>query len=226
MKSSLALSAHRSSWSVSAHHGTELDRSSTMQRLRPQILTRDEHTCQGCGLRAERWQEIHHRNHDHRDFKEANLETRCALCHQVDHLPLAATSSGGRIIWLPEVSQAALNRLSVFLFVGLRSPEWKTTSEGLLSGLKTREAFMIDQFSTSDPAVLAEVLLSLPNGGVDHPSTAPLRLLPSASRFEVQVDYWEKDVLKKISPDTWESLLPEEFDLAGLLSARAGTVAA
>jgi hypothetical protein len=220
MKSSLDLCAHRSSWSVSAHHGTELDRSNTMQRLRPKILVRDDYICQGCGLKAPRWQEIHHRNHDHKDFKESNLETRCALCHQVAHLHLAATSSGGKIIWLPEVTQAALNRMCVFLFIGLRHPDWRPTSEGLLSGLKTREAFMIDQFSTSDPASLAEVLLSLPNGGEGHASIAPLRLLPSPSRFETQVNYWEKDVLKSMSPEKWDSMLPDDFDLSSILASR------
>lgn len=218
----LILSASRASWAVSANHGTELDRTEKMVALRPKILRRDDHTCQGCGLRSERWQEIHHRNDDHRDFREKNLETLCPFCHQVFHLPLAASTCGGTLIWLPEMSQSDLNRLCGPLFVAVKTQKsrWSGQARQLIGYLEARGPLMESSLGSSDPGLLAQVLLNL---GADQYAKrekmlAGIRLLPLPARFQNAIDYWEAALYN--DPDRWQEVLPDSVNLSALVGAQ------
>lgn len=226
-QTSLLLSASRASWATPTHHGTRWDKHPKMKELRQKILERDDHTCQGCGWRAEQWQDIHHRNDNHADFSESNLETLCPLCHQVFHLPQAAATGGGSVIFLPEISQADLNLLCIGLFVAMKTPKgkWSGIARTLFSLLEARKSIMESQVGRSDPGVLAQVLLNMsPEEYAQRDKRiGHLRLLPFASRFQAAIEYWETQNFKQPPQEQWEKLLPEDIQLANLMPASAAS---
>lgn len=218
----LLLSASRSSWAVSAQHGTEWEKHKVLTKaLREKIFSRDDHTCQACGWRSERFQELHHRNGDHSDNREENLETLCPLCHQTFHLPIASATNGGAIIWLPEMSQEQLNLLCIGLFVAMRTPQGKLagTARTLFSTLEARKSFVDENLGRSDPSIVAQVLLNMNEEDYKNREAyvGPLRLLPYSARFETQIDYWSSTVFKKLPEDNWAAVI-EGLDVASLTS--------
>lgn len=194
----LILSATRASWSVSTNHGTESDKDKRLPKeLREKILKRDDYTCQGCLFRSLRFQEIHHRDSDHRNYDENNLTTLCPLCHQVFHLPLAATTMGGTIIWLPEISQADINRLCIgILSVPKSQPKSRYfgVSRALFGAMEGRKSF-VDKLGSNDPGVVAQMLINMtPKQYKErHEIVQHLRLLPTNTRFEEQASYWASE---------------------------------
>lgn len=202
------LSADRLSWSAMPLHGSNWDRSKAVLKARPKILRRDDFICQGCGWRSEEFQELHHRDGDHSNYKEANLETLCPLCHQLFHPASATISGGGFMIWLPELSQAELNRLSFPLFWALAAG----TSHPLHSAARSTYA-MLDQrrveleshVGRSDAASFGQMLLRLSKKDYDNRvhSMAPIKMLASPKRFQVEVDYWGAVLSKQRSPEAW-----------------------
>lgn len=86
--------------------------------VRLRCLKRDRFVCQACGLPS--WPaggapsggfEVHHINGEHADNRPGNLVTLCPLCHGIFHMGLTVRKRPGKFIWLPGVSQAALNLL-------------------------------------------------------------------------------------------------------------------
>lgn len=225
-KTSLLLSADRSAWSALAHHGTEFDQSSKMVKVRDQVLRRDDHTCQGCGWRSERWQEIHHKNGDHANYAMDNLETLCPLCHQVFHLPTVGTGDSGVIVWLPEIPQAQLNLMCIAMFVAMSDSRsrWRTAAQSLFSQLDTRKTIMDAQFGSAKPADMAQALIRLsPEQYANREKfLAPIRLLPMHSRFETAIAHWASVDFKRHPPEVWEEIIPADFDLAEVVRSQQG----
>lgn len=223
-KTDLVFSVTRSSWSARPEHGTEWDRHPEMKKRRDAILRRDGGVCQACGWQSDRWQEIHHRDHDHRNYDEKNLETLCPLCHQVFHLPTASLLSGGTLIWLPQIPQAKLNLLCIALFVAMkdRANPWQTAARSLFGSLESKAAAMETLVGPQDPAALAQALLKMkPEEYAGRQKALQhIRLLPFASRFRAQVDYWEAAHFRTPPPPDWENLLPPSLDVAALLKER------
>ena len=214
----LVLGTPKSAWSVSPHHGSQVMGLKTLRDKRKKILTRDAYTCQACGWISRQWQEIHHRNHDHSDHSEKNLETLCPLCHQVFHLPQAAATNGGTIIWLPEVSQAELNLMCTALFVALRHPKgkWAASARAILGIFESRAAVAEDFLGRSNPGFLAQSLLRVRPDQFEKRAhlTRALRLLPHPSRFQSEIEYWEKAHFPEQESEAWAQLLPEHLDPA------------
>lgn len=217
-KTSLLLSASRASWAVSAQHGSHWEKHKVLTReFKEKVFERDNHTCQACGWRSRKYQEIHHRDNNHSDHSLDNLETLCPLCHQVFHLPIAASTSGGTIIWLPEMSQASLNLLCIGLFVTMKNKGAKHggVARTLFSTLEARKAFVDENLGRSDPGILAQVLLNLKPEDYERREefVGALRLLPYLSRFETQVEYWAGTQFKKLPEEDWGKLV-EGMNLA------------
>src|SRR6185369_10335832 len=113
----LVLSAKRKSWRLADGHASEAD--NAFVSVRNDVLSRDDYHCQGCGFRAERWQEVHHKDDDHANNNPSNLATVCCLCHQVFHLGMTGMRRSGIIIWCPEIDQANINNISRAIFVAV-----------------------------------------------------------------------------------------------------------
>lgn len=213
----LILEASRSTWAVQINHGTEQDKSKKMKEMRGKILKRDNCTCQFCGFRSVKFQEIHHINNNHNDYRESNLETICPLCHQAFHLSSASITIGGDIIWLPEISQEQLNQLCIAIFIAEQSDDkkWKGPANTLMASLLSRTEFVNHSIANnaSDPAVFADALLRLPKEFIEQKRDliSSFKLLPQANRFSHQIKYWsENGVYKKLTLDKWLDIIPND----------------
>ena len=227
MSTSLMLQASRASWSSSSHHGTEWDQNSKMKKIRDQILKRDRFVCQGCGWRSERWQEIHHKDNNHNNFDPMNLETLCPLCHQIFHLPTAASTGGGSLIWLPEMSQAQLNLLCIGVFVALHQgpSRVQAAARALFHQLESRKALMEEQLGSCNPGLLAQVLLRMTDDEKKKQDymLSSVRLLPYHTRFQSAISYWSEESFKHVPVSDWEKMWPKDIDLSHLVKERMNT---
>ena len=98
----LVPSAHPSAWIF------EPDEAGHEEAIRAAIA-RDRHTCRFCGHVATAWQEVFHLDGDHDNWAVDNLVTACTLCHGGQHLGRPTVEQEQVLIWLPDMSQAALN---------------------------------------------------------------------------------------------------------------------
>ena len=197
----IVLSATRLSWAAPVQHGSRWDKSAVMVKAREKILLRDNHTCQGCGFQASDFQEIHHRNGDHSNFKESNLETLCPLCHQLFHPDLASISSGASMIWLPEITQVELNRLLFAVFASTKkgaSHPLYNVAKAIWGLLEMRRVYLDNQLGKSDPGIYGQMLLQMSKEEYANRSETmrAIKMLANPIRFEVEVDYWSA-VLEK-----------------------------
>jgi intracellular multiplication protein IcmJ len=127
--------------------------------LRREILERDQHTCQACGFRAEKYQEILYVNHDERDTRLDNLVTTCQFCHQCFHLDRVQLMRSGVLIWLPELSQEDLNHLARALYVArISQGQMADTARKILDMLMLRREDVRRRLGSDDVFVLATVL--------------------------------------------------------------------
>lgn len=204
----ILLSAHRLSWTAPVQHGSAWDKSKVMLKVRDSILKRDNYTCQGCGWRSLQFQEIHHRNHDHSNFKEENLETLCPLCHQLFHPSSASISGGGYMIWLPEMSQVELNRLLIGLFAVLKtgsSHPLFSIAKSVWGMLEMKKVLLESQIGKSDPGVFGQLLLSLSKEdyAARSQTMGAIKMLANPSRFETEIDFWRASFEKEKTPAEW-----------------------
>lgn len=116
----LVMSAKRSVWRMHDHAG-ESDRA--FAQVRKSILEAYDYTCGFCGHRAEKYQEVHHLDDDHKNNQPGNLVCACPLCHQVFHVGLAGMRDGADIVYVPEMSQAEINQLVLVLWLVTETDE-------------------------------------------------------------------------------------------------------
>lgn len=215
--SPLLLGSERSAWLMPVNHGSEFDPNKKLIAKRDSILKRDNYTCKYCNWRSERHQEIHHLNHNHKDYKDSNLETVCPLCHQIFHLSSASITEGAEIIWLPEISQEDLNRLCIAIFVAEKSgnKKWEGPAKRLFNALNARSDFVNNSLAdkASDPGIFAETLLNMDKEMYKnrYKFVKNLRLLPFSSRFIPQIEYWSAFSFKDLNLDDWLGIIPKDF---------------
>lgn len=202
------LSADRLSWSALPLHGSQWDKSKAVLKWRGKILKRDNYVCQGCGWRSEEFQELHHRDGDHSNYRESNLETLCPLCHQLFHPSAATISGGGFMIWLPELTQAELNRLSFPLFWAYTagpSHPLHSVARSTYAMLEQRRVELESHVGKSDAASFGQMLLRLSPQAYANRATAlaPIKMLASPKRFQVEIEYWGAILSKQRSAEEW-----------------------
>jgi intracellular multiplication protein IcmJ len=98
----LTPSAHPSAWTVEPEEVGRED-------IANQVFDRDNHACRFCGHWIIGWQDVFHLDGDHDNWTVDNLVTACTLCHAAQHLGRVTVEQELTLIWLPDVSQAALN---------------------------------------------------------------------------------------------------------------------
>lgn len=202
------ISATRLSWAIPHRHGTEENRTEGMKKYRDVVLKRDNYTCQGCGYRAEKFQEIHHIDGDHANYKESNLETLCPLCHQLFHPDTATISGGGFMIWLPELTQKELNQILFPIFWALENEDSPIYSMArtFYSQLTNRRSDLESNFGRSDAAAYGQMLLKLNKEEYEsrYKALAPIKMLANPKEFQLQIDYAGTQYTKKRKIEDWE----------------------
>ena len=203
----LQLAVKRSAWRPAGHYeSTHGD----WERVRNQILARDRSTCVYCGFASEKYQEVHHLDGDHDNNIPENLVTTCAFCHATQHVGLCGKEGRGRLIWLPEMTQATLNHAIRWLELGpYAKPEVvshiNAPKESLLRFFEYRIKVCEQKFGSSDPSALADHLISLTDEQYEHDvqvRLAPVRLFPVVSKYsQEQRDAWMAQ-LSLLIPDS------------------------
>jgi len=177
----LVLSAHPSAWNADAGS------------LRRERKVSPDSSCQFCGFRAPGWQEPFHLNGDH-DDTPGNLAVACALCSLTQQLGRPTIDAEATLIWLPEMSQAALNAVARHIHHGLRAqgepphmerrpqsdtPELRALYSAF-TALRERGAAAQSRLGTTSPRALGAALLGLDPAAYEHRASllGGTRLLP------------------------------------------------
>lgn len=128
-------------------------------KIRQRILQRDDHTCQCCGFRAEKFQQLLHLNGDTRDFRDDNLLTTCIFCHQCFDLNSVKDMDSGMLIWLPEITQASLHHLMRAVYISrVAQGAMAEASRAVLDALMKRGEEAKKRLGSTDPGALALVM--------------------------------------------------------------------
>lgn len=208
---------------MSSAHGTEYDRFYKKNKdTWNNVWKRDSYRCYYCNFTSKKHQEIHHLNDDHDDNSMDNLVTICPLCHQCFHLDTASSTNGGKIIWLPEMSQQELNYISRAIFIAAESARVSEEAGEKVSDF-TKMATVIEsslleralvveqnvQQGASDPANFATALLNMKEESYEQREEfiKPFKLLNLKTRFPVQTKYWKNNTFKEIPTNIWENLI-------------------
>ncbi len=169
-------------------------------------LARDGHTCRFCGLASGPWAEIFHRNGDHANDSLDNLATACPACHACQHLGRDGAEQEYLVIWLPHLTQAALNHL----MRGIHHVFWEHGEAAHMAGPSPQNTFALRSvyaayrelaacasiaqasLGTSSPRLLGEALLSLqPSAASRAPSLVDgLRLMSRGCLLRNGVDVY------------------------------------
>ena len=225
-KHSFFLSAKRSTWRADDEMRAATDDS--FKQIKQKILKRDGHSCYFCGFKSLRWQEIHHFDSDHYNNGPENLTTICIFCHMVFHIGRAGLAGEAELIWLPEISQAALSHLARNIYVGLRAKgPTATASEAVYSALRIRAEDARRRLGSSDPADLGEALLAVNEKTYDRRGTVleGIRIMPLGRKyvgdkdvFAKVVDYWisPQGPFATMRPKQWLEFGKEATENAGM----------
>ncbi len=129
------------------------------KELKQKIFTRDDNTCQCCGFKSKKYQEILFANGNQQDLSENNLKTVCIFCHQCFNIHNVSVMRSGVLLWLPEISQADLHHISRAIYVARISqgPIAEAARKSLDALMKRREAVR-SRIGTDDPYILASIL--------------------------------------------------------------------
>lgn len=179
--------------------------SKKFQTVQNQIWARDHHTCRFCGFHAAEYMEIVNIDNNYDNNRMSNLATACSFCAQcffLDSVGLEPTT-GGIIIFLPEISQADLNNFCRVLFCSLdKESAYKNKLQAVYMSLKDRAKEVETCFgpNTSDPRVFGQALIDsqLNQDQLNHDMLQHIRLLPNRKDFRPQIDYWKRTVFAKV----------------------------
>ena len=127
--------------------------------IKQQILERDDFTCQCCGFKSKKYQEIHPLNGDELDHKVSNLTTVCIFCHQCFNLEKVGEMRSGVLLWLPEIPQADLHHIARSIYVArISQGPVAEASRKALDVIMGRREEVKNRVSTDDPYILSTVM--------------------------------------------------------------------
>ncbi len=135
------------------------DKSKLTPELKQKIFERDNHTCQCCGFRSAKYQDVHFLNGRRNDVQPDNMATTCIFCHQCFNLDDVSAMRSGVLIWLPELSQAQLHHIARAVYVArISQGPIADAARRSLEVLMKRRDEMRNRLGTDDPFILSTVL--------------------------------------------------------------------
>lgn len=170
------------------------------------VFSRDNYTCQFCGFQARQFQEVVNldRNFLHTTFN--NMVTACCFCAQCFFLEAVGKSDygGGRLIYLPEITQADLNGLCHVLFCAIaNASNYRVDAQSIYRNLKFRSQTVEQELGEgmSNPRMLGQILIE--SQVKDRKNIKQifdkLRLLPSRTKFSLQIETWAQAALEELA---------------------------
>lgn len=123
------------------------------------IFARDDFTCQCCGFKSSKYQEIHHKNSILSDTRPENLVTVCSFCYQCFNLQTVHKMQSGVLVWLPEIDQASLHHIMRAIYVGrISQGPSAEASRKALDVIMGRREEVKRRLGTDDPYILSMIL--------------------------------------------------------------------
>jgi len=171
------------------------------------IWERDHYSCQFCGFMAYQHLEIINWNGNYANNSRDNLLTACPFCAQCFFLESVGQGDfgGGTMIYLPEMSQAELCALAHTMFSAMAMGlSYAGDMKNTYRNFKLRSQYVEKELGegVSNPALYGRLLV---DARIEHYSrvaeafAAKLRLLPTASRFTVQIEAWAADGMQQFN---------------------------
>jgi len=128
-------------------------------QIRQKILERDDHTCQCCGFKSKKYQDVHFIDGDTTNLQMNNMATTCIFCHQCFNIDKVNDMRSGVLIWLPEIEQADLHHIARAIYVSrISQGSMAETAKKALETLMKRREEANARIHTDDPNVLAIVM--------------------------------------------------------------------
>lgn len=160
--------------------------------LKKMIFERDEQTCQCCGFKADKYQDVHFIDNNPKNLDPENLLTTCIFCHQCFNLEQATAMRSGVLIWLPEISQIDLHHIMRAVYVArISQGPMAEAARVTLDSLMGRREEARRRIQTDDPFVLSTVLKDFLTGkyyAERNEKLQGVRLLPLDRRLIKEAD--------------------------------------
>jgi intracellular multiplication protein IcmJ len=154
----ISLSVKRPNWGAKTA-GTKRTVGTIGDEAKAKIFQRDDHTCQCCGFRAEKYQQVLHINGDDRDWHEENVLTTCIFCHQCFDLFEVGKMDSGMLIWLPELTQSQLHHVMRSIYLGrVAQGGLADAAKDVYNALIQRGEETRKRLGSTDPKSLALIL--------------------------------------------------------------------
>ncbi|VVC76679.1 hypothetical protein AQUSIP_20030 [Aquicella siphonis] len=178
------------------------------QPVQKRVFARDYYTCQYCGFQAREYQEVVNLDGNYANNQSSNMITACCFCSQCLFLQSVGVDEmgGGQLIYLPEISQADLNSFCHVLFCAMENNTgYQDSAQSIYRSLKFRSQLVENKFGsgTSNPAVMGQIMIEYksqsPKEKVDI--LKDMRLLPSHTKFKVQLDAWAVAALQELEAE-------------------------
>jgi intracellular multiplication protein IcmJ len=173
--------------------------------LSKKIWTRDDNKCRYCNFQSKKYMTVVNKDGDYDNNAINNLVTACTWCAQCSLLDGIAMdpSFGGRLIYLPEISQVDLNHFCRLLFCAMdKGSPYKGRLQAIYLNFKDRYKAIDNCFgpNTSYPAVFGQGLIDtyLEKKELRHPLMNDVRLLPTKSPVKAALAYWKTTVFANI----------------------------
>jgi intracellular multiplication protein IcmJ len=172
------------------------------------VYERDNYTCQYCGFQAKEFQEIINLDGNYMNNKLSNMVTACCFCSQCLFIETIGLDEmgGGQLIYAPEMKQGDLNSFCHVLFCAMgNGTGYQESAQAVYRGLKFRSQIIENKFGpgTSSPSMFGQMILEYKANSPGAPIDIlkDIRLLPSYTKFKVQLDAWAAAALEELSAD-------------------------
>ena len=172
------------------------------------VFVRDHYICQYCGFQAKEYLDVVNVDGNYSNNKFSNMITSCCFCTQCLFLQAVGLDdmSGGQLIYLPEMSQMDLNSFCHVLFCAMgNSTGYQDSAQSIYRSFKFRGQIVENKFGTgtSNPSVFGQMIVEYQDHYPDKGSEVlkDLRLLPSNTKFRVQLEAWAAAALKELEAE-------------------------
>lgn len=114
---------------------------------------------------------------------------------------------GGQLIYLPEMSQGDLNSFCHVLFCAMgNNTGYQDSAQSIYRSFKFRSQIIENKFGSgsSNPTIMGQMIVEYRERNPEQEITIlrDIRLLPSHTKFKVQLDAWAEAALKELGSES------------------------